>query len=261
MNSSASFRTTILIAGALFLSGLPCRADSRTEALLERAGRQVELFWEQVPSFTCTETVVQEKISAKGKTEYRQESVFDYLALTGGRENTLTVEELRLLQKKARLKPSKPPLLDTNGFPTLLLIFHPAYRASFQFELADGSAAGPVRQVRFEHIAGTRSTSALMTRGKVYPLDLRGTAWIEAESGAIQKISANLVSPMKEINIESFGIEVAYAPLNLPADASPRWLPSSAVIELRTARQHWRNSHLYSRYKRFTVQSVETVSK
>ena len=53
-------------------------------------------------------------------------------------------------------KPARQPLLLTNGFSTLLLVFHPYYRNAFEFttgpaESLDGRSVIPVH---FAHIQG-----------------------------------------------------------------------------------------------------------
>jgi hypothetical protein len=251
--------------GALCLLGtaaFPATAnDSAHPPLLERTGTLVALFWQNVPSFACTESVTQEKLGKKGKTEYEAESVYDYLALTKSSDEDLTIEELRRPRKSDPNRHDKPPMLGTNGFPTLLLIFHPLYRDNYRFQLEPEEPGEKSQRVSFEHIPGTRSTSAVMIRERIYPLDLRGTAWIDPDSGAVLKISARLSAPMKDINIEQFRIDVAYTRRSFPSEAEERWLPSRAVIELQTALQHWRNTHVYSGYKRFSVESAEEISK
>lgn len=71
-------------------------------------------------------------------------------------------------------------------------------------------------------------------------------------------MAAGLKSPMKDINIEALSIEVTYKSQAFPSDSDGKWLPESAVINVQTALQHWRNSHRYSEYKRFTVESLES---
>jgi len=208
------------------------------------------------------ELVTQEKIKGRReKIEYKQESLFDYLALTKDQDGSLTVEELRLQQNKEMDKPNKPSLLITNGFPTLLLIFHPQYQADYRFQIEPARAGeGNLTGIRFEHIPGMPSTCALMLRDRIYPLELQGTAWVDNETGAIQKIDAGLIAPMKDINIKAFDVEVTYKPQLFQSEHEAKWLPSSAVINIQTALQHWRNIHLFSQYKRFTVESSETTS-
>jgi hypothetical protein len=237
-------------------------ADSQTDELVERTGRQIERFWEQVPSFNCRESVTREKIEKEGKVEFKQELEFDYVALTNTRVKNLTVEELRLPMKKGIEKPDMPSLLETNGFPTLLLIFHPRYQSNYRYQVVD---TGPDDKgsvcIRFIHIPGAGSTSGVMIQGKAYALELQGTAWIDSESGAVQKISAGLISPMKDINVEDFSAQVDYELRHFPSENESRWLPSRAIIELRTGLQHWRNVHHYSQYKRFIVEAQGAIAK
>jgi hypothetical protein len=254
----------IICIGMILLSGSRCFAGPSLDEVLERTGKMVALFWQQVPSFTCTESVRQEKIGSKGKVEYKRTNAFDYLAITKAQDDDLIVEELRLPQKITKDKPDKPDkpsLLQTNGFPTLLLIFHPLYQANYRYQIKqENDADGKLLHIGFEHIPGMRSTCALMLRERIYPLDLRGTAVIDGETGIIQKMTAGLVAPLEEINISVFNIEATYKPQTLSSEPEVRWLPATAVIDVRTARQHWRNIHSFSQYKRFTVQSSESVS-
>ncbi len=252
-------RLWFLCLGFLCIFGFPC-AGQDADALLERTGRTVELFWEQVPSFACTEAVIQEKIGSKGRIEYQLDSVFDYLALTRATEENLMIEELRLPRRQQVKKENKTSLLSTEGFPTLLLIFHPLYQGNYRFRIETGNEEDGALRIRFEHVPGMRSTAALTIMDRIYPLELQGTAWVDAETGAIRKISAGLVAPMKNINIENFRIEVHYKPQNFQSDPETVWLPSRAVIEVQTALQHWRNTHIYSQYKRFSVQSEAKIS-
>ena len=243
-------------------SGPSCFAGSRLDEVLARTGRMVEEFWNQIPYFDCRELVTREKVEKKGKVEFRQKLEFDYVALTRFHDGELTVEELRLPLKKAGPETDVPPLLETNGFPSLLLIFHPRYRPDYRFQMEDAGLdiKGSLR-IRFEHISGADSTSAVMIQGKAYALDLQGIALIDRESGAIQKISASLISPMKDINVDAFAAEVTYELRHLSSDPEPRWLPSKAMIDLGTSSQHWRNVHLYSAYRRFVVEAQEVAGK
>jgi hypothetical protein len=240
---------------------LPTTSESALPPLLEHAGKQAALFWQNIPSFTCTESVTQEKLGKKGKAEYRMGSVNNYLALAKSADEDLAIEEVRMPRKLEPDKPDKPALLGTNGFSTMLLIFHPLYRDYYRFEVEPAEPGDKSRRVRFEHIAGTRSISAVRIRDRIYPLDLKGTVWMDPDSGAIMKISARLSAPMKEINIEQFRIDIAYTPWSFPPETEEKWLPSRAVIELQTGLQHWRNTHIYSVCKRFSVESSEEISK
>jgi hypothetical protein len=253
---AAAFLTAFLIFG---LAG---QCAEMPDEILRKAGKAAESFYRELPFYACTERVMQEKIGITGAIVYRQKSVFDYLIIAKLRDGELMIEESRLEKKKPRANSGKPSLLNTNGFPSLSLIFHPLYWPNYEFrnegEVEEGAG---LQRISFQHIPGTDSTSALALQGKIYPLDLQGMAEIDSGTGAIVKISADLVSPMKSINIESFHVEVEYRAEIHESDSEFRRLPSKTVVEIRTALQKWRNTHLFSNYKRFYVFASEAISK
>lgn len=232
------------------------------ETVLARSGRFVALFWKQVASVTCTEEITQQKLGIRGNIEHQQKSTFDYLMLTRIQDADPGVDESRIL-KKAQSRQKDFPLLTTSGFSSLMLVFHPAYQGSFRYQLAgEEPAAGKAWvRIQFEHIPGTRSTMALSLSGRVHPLDLRGSAWIDPETGAIGRISAELKQPMQEINLRAFYTKVEYEPLRFSSVPGMIWLPVTAAIDVETSRQHWRNTHRFSGYRRFSVTTDESVSK
>lgn len=260
LKSVVAVMMCMAFAELLCRCGFPEEKDPEIEAVLQKAGRLISAFWNEIPTFNCTESVSQEKIAKNGKIEFHQDTVFDYLVLTKTEDEDLTIEEVRLPVSKLGKKPGKPSLLSTNGFPTLWLIFHPLHQSNYRFRMEPGSENNGSWHIRFEHIRGARATTALMIRGRLYPLDLEGTASIDPATGAIQAINATLIAPMKDINIEKFRVEIEYEPQAFPPDPSTKWLPSRSVIEIRTALQCWRNIHFYSRYKRFSVQAVDRTS-
>ena len=116
-------------------------------------------------------------------------------------------------------------------------------------------------RIRFEHIPGKRSTIALRLRGKDLPLEIQGVASIDPETGAIHEIVAGLSAPMSDINLKALEMDVHYDPQVFGTVADAYWLPSTATISIRTERQHWRNVHQYSNYKRFSVNSENKILK
>ncbi len=252
----------VLLAGFMLSPAFGATTPDLQNALAQ-AGKSVEVFWQQFSSVTCTELISQEKIGTEGKVEYKQDSIFDYLILMDLQGDDLTVEESRLLQKSIG-KSKNLPLLTTSGFPTLLLIFHPYFQGYYRYQL-DGEEeveGHRLLRIKFEHVPGTRSTSALELRGREYPLDLQGTAWMDPESGSVRKMEAGLEAPMPDINLKVFDTVVDYQPQKFPSDANTTfWLPFTATINVETARQHWRNVHRFSNYKEFSVKSESTVKK
>jgi hypothetical protein len=247
-----------MLAMILALSDTP--HPRSLDAVLAGAAESVERFWQQFASVNCTEQVSQARLDPKGKPVYQHESSFDYLIFLSRSGDDLSVEESRVLQKEAGRKQNLP-LLVTSGFPTLQLIFHRFYQGSFEYELlGDEIVEGKtLMRVRFRHVPGTRSTSALRLRGRDFPLDVQGEAWIDPEDGAITRVKAGLAGPLEDLGLTSLKSDVRYGPVRFPPGGDAYWLPLVATVEVETPRQHWRNVHRFADYKRFSIESETKV--
>ena len=115
-------------------------------------------------------------------------------------------------------------------------------------------------RISFRHLPGTRSTAVLRMNGADYPLDLQGTAWIDLQSGEIRKITASLMSPMKDLNLRQFSSDVKYTPVQFSSSSEQYWLPSEASIYVETPYQRWHNQHRFMDYKLFSVNTESKVS-
>ena len=236
---------------------LPAPADTNVPlpALLERVGQQVEQFWNYFSSVTCTEEMTQSKIGEKGKVLFAQRESFDYLIILQTSGTDLAVDESRV-EKTHKTSKGKASLLETNGFSILSLIFHPLYQSRYEFHrLPDES--GPGRQllrVGFQQVAEDHPLSVLLLREREYPLLWRGTAWIDPASFAVVRVQAGLGGSMAETGLLRLDADVTYSEVRFN-EATHFWLPSRAVIEAETRRQHWRNTHLFSNYRRFEVET------
>lgn len=250
------------LALLLLLAGPGAAAQSTDlQKLLDRTGREVTAFLDQVSDVRCTEQVTQQKLNRKGHPEYSETGTYDYLVLLSGGSDELQLNESRLATGTQR--PVKnASMLISNGFSMLFLIFHPFYRSSFRFEAEpDGTIDGQrYARVRFSHVEGARTPAALAVRGREYPLDLAGTAWIDPASGMVARIEAALQKDMSDVGLRSLTAEIAYEPIRLPGWERAYRFPVEADVEVETLRQHWRNVHRFSRYQRFMVDTQESVS-
>ncbi len=245
----------------VLLCALPLFAtDASSPDILARTRAQLGNFLKLFSEVRCNEEVSQTKLMKNGKVELQENSTFDYLVIAQQTGTDVTLQESRLAQHASAQKPNDP-LLVTNGFATLLLIFHPEYEDSFEFSppSPDVLEGQTVAKVQFRHIPNKPSTTELVLRGREYPLDLVGTAWIDPASGSIMRIQAELAKPMDDIGLRLLRTDVEYAPVSFrDVDKSLR-LPALATVEVETARQHWRNVHRFSGYQHFDVSVEENV--
>jgi hypothetical protein len=221
--------------------------------LVDQAQKQVVTYITKLADLHCIEDVVQEKLKPNGGTELSSKSQYDYFLYMQGNSYDFQLSESRL--EVGTQKPAHQPLLLTNGFSTLLLVFHPYYRSAFEFtagpeETLDGHSVIPVH---FAHIQGARSPAAMALRGREFPLELEGTAWLEANSGQVVRMDAGLEREMTDVGMKSLKIRVDYMPS--PKASDHFMVPAKAVVDLETPRQHWRNIHTFHNYKLFSTEA------
>jgi hypothetical protein len=154
-------------------------------------------------------------------------------------------------------------MLLSNGFATLFLVFHPYYAESFKFTVAGEEVIGGrmLQKVRFEHVPGMKSPAALALRGREYPLELSGTAWIDPQTGTISKIEAGIADSLQDVGLKALNSEIDFAPVPFSDSKQVYWFPTQARVEVETPRQHWRNLHQFTAYKKFSVSTEEQVTK
>jgi len=256
------FHPALLCVSVLLILCLQAHAEEGLDELLTRTGKQTAVFLDQFSNVKCTETVRQEKFKADGKLERDAESTYDYLVILNNSGGELSLNESRLEIHPAKVDRQKTSLLVSNGFATLFLVFHPFYSPSFQFSLlGDETLDGKVvHVVAFKHVPGTRTPAALSLRGREYGMELSGQAWIEPQTGAIVKIIATIGDSMQDVGLKSMQTEVDFAPGRFQTGSGPAWFPAKATVEVETPRQHWRNTHNFSDYKMFSVDTNEKVA-
>lgn len=248
---------------AMFTPSRAASEDGPLSALIERTSKQVSSFLDLFSETNCTERVLQEKLSDKGKVIEKEESLFDYLVILTTDGGDLSLSESRIVPEDAKQqKKQRSPLLVSNGFSMLFLVFHPYYVDSFQFAKAgEESVDGRMlTKIHFEHIPGMRSPAALAVRGREYPLDLSGTAWIDPSTGVITKLTAGVDLGMEDVGLHSLQAEVRFAAVTFHDSQGSFWLPAEATVDVQTRHQHWRNTHQFSAYRRFSVDTKQQVA-
>jgi hypothetical protein len=233
-------------------------------SLLQRTGEQMSEYVVRFSDVRCSEKVIQEKYRSNGrdKIDLKEESSYDYLVILSNNGGELSLSESRLPVHEAKADKKNRSMLVSNGFATLFLVFHPLYANSFEFHVAGDEVIDGHRltKVAFRHIRGTRTPAALALRGREYPLELSGTAWIDTETAAIARISGGVENTMADVGLNTLHTDVMFAPFHFKDLEKTYWFPSRAVVEVETPRQHWRNTHEFTNYKRFSVSTEEQVA-
>src|SRR5438067_13705348 len=158
-------KRAIQLVGLILLYAAASAAETQLnlDELLDRTGKAVSIFVDQLSDVKCIEQVKQEKLGKENKVELTENSTYDYLIILANSGGDLSLDESRLAVKDAKPDKKNRSMLVSNGFSTLFLIFHPYYANSFQFaaagdEVIDGRK---LAKLTFQHIRGMRSPAAL----------------------------------------------------------------------------------------------------
>ena len=232
-------------------AGDPAMATRVNNTMLQ-ARRLIDNFFQLTSNVVSTENVSQTIIGKNNKPMYREESAFEYQLQSSSRSGSLRLAENREARKAAFRDPNKT-LLITNGFASMLLVLHANYEASYSFEplgeeVLDGRT---LAKVEFKPIPGASSPAAIQLRGRNYPLQLKGIIWIDEESGAVVKLISSLDGGLDDLGLHDIRSEIHYSIVQFHEPEEAYWMPSSAVIDVETPKQHWRNVHRFTDYKRF----------
>jgi hypothetical protein len=261
------------LAAALSVWGGRCAAQTPTDAApapaapvpvdaLSRAREQVQKFFDRFSNVACTESLTQLLLGKNGKPFYRENSVYDYQFQVTTENGALSFSEARDVRSPAFRDPGRSLLL-TSGFASLLLVVHPLYEASYTFRPEGEEQVGmaSLAKVRFTAVPGATSPAALRLRGRNYPLPLSGVLWIDPETGAVVKLQAQVDSSLSDLGLAGMKSEIQYAAHQFHNPDETMWIPESAMIDVETPRQHWRNLHRFTNYKRFDVNVHQEIDK
>jgi hypothetical protein len=263
-------RTAAVILAVAFLVGTGFAGTTsaspeaqKLDLLLARTADQTAGFLDQFSDVKCTEQVRQEKLGKDNKVELKEDSTYDYLVILTNSGGELSLSESRIPVHAAKPDRKNTSMLLSNGFATLFLVFHPYYAEAFRFSLAGEEVVSGrlLEKVSFEHVPGMKSPAALALRGREYPLELSGMAWIDPQTGSIAKIEAGIADTLQDVGLKALRSEIDFAPVPFPDTKQVYWFPTQARVEVETPRQHWRNLHQFSAYKKFSVSTEEQVIK
>lgn len=237
-------------------------APTGTAAAVGHAEQQITSYLTQLADLHCTETVTQEKLDAKDHVQASERAKFDYLIMINGTSDEFQLNESRVAAKDNRESSTQLPMLVTNGVSTILLVFHPYYRDNFTFEAGPEETVNgqPAIPIHFEHIAGRRSPAALALRGRIFPLEIQGTAWLDTRTGNVVKVESTLMNDMSDVGLRSLKMLVDYKNITVPGTHTATALPAMAVVDVTTPRQHWRNTHAFTDYKSFSTDAQQDTN-
>jgi hypothetical protein len=229
--------------------------------VVSQAGRAIQQVLGNLDRFTAKEFVEHQSVNGAGKLARVQTRTFDYLvAIEPGRSGYLRVEEFRNHNGAPAQFWDR---VSTQGIPVLVLVFHPRYAPDFQMKCEGlGTWQGqPAWQVRFEQRADRPNhLSAVIVKNRSYTVNLRGRAWILADSYQVAGLETDLVEPIPAIKLRLEHMNVEYGPVTFPGRKTKLWLPAKAELFLDFAGRRLYRRHSFTDFTLFSVDVNQRIA-
>jgi hypothetical protein len=249
-------------------------SQEQLAGILARVSGNMESFFADFPNTSCREKVRQERLHADGGVSAHSDQEYQYLLFLKSGDPGTNWEEDRADAKGHPIRGPRPaavPFL-TSGYAMAGAYFHPAHRYGSRFRYLGHRRAAPYEYViafaqnpAMEDLLGTFSakvrvgTAAVTTKSIITMV--QGLAWIMPETYQIVRMRTDLLAPRPDVGLTRQTSAISYSEVEFPNLTKRFWLPQEVVVALQWQGQMYRNTHRYSEYRVFTVQSFEKVDK
>jgi hypothetical protein len=156
-----------------------------------------------------------------------------------------------------------PERLASLGLGSLIMIFHPAYRDEYEVTCEGLSRwhGAPAWQIHFRQRPDKPSRLREYSVSKqVFPVGLRGRAWIAADSYQVVSLETDIVAPIPQIRLKAEHISIDYAPVKFRKGNEQLWLPQSAELFFELGGRRIHRSHHFSNYLLFSVDENQKIA-
>ena len=210
--------------------------------------------------FAATEQVLHEDLDDTGNVVLTERRKFDYMvSITQLSSGDLEVDEFR---NGTDGYGDFPAHIATLGLPSLAFIFHERYRNDYRFDCRGlgewhGHATWLVdfRQGP-EHKSRIRGYNV---QGTLYPVSLKGRAWIAADSFEVIRIEADTMKPVPEIKLQDEHQTIEYVPVHFRTGETELWLPANADLYFDFHNHKYHRVHSFDSYLLFSVSASEKI--
>jgi tetratricopeptide (TPR) repeat protein len=235
-------------------SGVACPS----EKVAEETGKHVAELADDVARFSAIEDLFHQNLDRFGNPIRTETRKYNYVASISEPEpGFLAVDESRADKMELEGYPDK---IASTGFAALALVFHPHMRDNFDIKCEGlGDWRGQASWiVYFKQRDDKPDRMHSYKVGRlVYPVKLKGRAWITADKFQIVRIESEMVRPMPEIKLLSEHQVVEYGPIRFDKKNMSLWLPKSAEIYFDFRQHHYYRRHSFDHYMLFSVDSDE----
>lgn len=238
-------------------SSAPCSLSQ----VLQDAGERMEEFVDDLDRFSATEHVEHYAVNANGQRLPREVRFFEYVAsishYSGG---GIELDEYR---NGNMVNPQQFPAgIMTSNLPAHALIFHPSVAPDFNFTCEGlGQWKGhPAWLVHFEEKQAKHNPFRSYVIGNThYPVQLKGRAWIDADTRQVVRMDTDLVKPITKIHLTREHVSIEYGLVQFQTHNDQLWLPQTADLYVEWGKHRFYRRHTFSDFKVFSVGTEQHV--
>jgi hypothetical protein len=242
------------------------RTQDDLPSLLDRVGERVEEFYQNLPSTYSIENIYQEREGPGGRWEEYLRLRYHYVITASSKHDELSLDEYRVDLKDERLTYDslKGAFMLTSGFASHPLYFHPSARAACSFRLIGKERSGrKATIIAFAQIPGkTRMPGSIaLSGGRRIAILLQGVIWVAPDNCQILRMQTDLLVRRSDVGLKQFTARVDFDGVAFAGLSQKLWLPREVLVTVQCEGKTFRNSHRYTQYKLFSVESQEGPHK
>ena len=226
--------------------------------VLWNAGERVQDLVSDLAKFDAIEEVHHAELDPEGIPKKEVTLKFDYVAsIAEPKPGRFLVDEFRMGRSGTE---DFPDHIATKGLPTLAFVFHPDMRDDFDMQ-CEGLGMWKGKSAWLVHFKQREDKphriQDYIVNDQVYPVSLKGRAWIDADTYQIVRLETDLAKPIPEIQLHSEHQVVEYAPVNFPKYKTELWLPKTAELTFDFRKHRYYREHSFDHFLLFAVQTEE----
>jgi hypothetical protein len=243
-----------------FLSKLrPPGSQDQLPMVLENVGHAITLLFHDFPKIACDEEVFSE--SGPWTPNIKNRHMLRYIVIPEPDADAPAFDEYRtdLRGKPISARSLRNLQMITTGFASTWLYLSTADQHNSRFRYFG------IQTIRKRecHVVGfaqnperARSGGGFSFEGKRVAVLLQGIAWIDSETFQILRINTWLLAPRADVGLTSQDSTVDFYPVKLSGFQRVLWLPRDVTVDIVYQGSAVRNTHRYSNFKLFRVEST-----
>jgi len=226
--------------------------------VIDETGERVKQLVDDVSQIAAIEDLLHERVDELGNAVTKETRKFNYVvSISEPKPGWLSTDEYRTNVSGFN---NFPDQIGTQGFTALALVFHPDMRDNFQMT-CEGLGEWHGQATWLVHFRQRddkpNNIHSYKVGETIYPVGLKGRAWITADKFQIVHMESELVKSMPKIQLLTEHQVVDYGPVQFQKKNVQLWLPKSAQIYFDFRKHRYVRRHTFDHYMLFAVDSTD----